>query len=130
MGAKEVTIYGDSMLVVKQVSKEQEVREDELRLYWDFLATMTLSFSQCRFVHLPQEDNQIVDALATLASMWQGGKQTVTKPLILARSRTLYYEEIRVMPVKPSEKPCFMTYRDTLQWASSLKMQIERKGFP
>ena len=33
IGAEEVTVYGDSMLVVKQVSKESEVREDKLRLY-------------------------------------------------------------------------------------------------
>ena len=32
-GAKEVIVYGDSMLVVKQVSKEWEVKEDRLRLY-------------------------------------------------------------------------------------------------
>ena len=33
MGAENVTVYGDSMLVVKQASKEWEVKEDKLRLY-------------------------------------------------------------------------------------------------
>ena len=69
VGAENVTVYGDSMLVVKQASKEWEVREDKLRLYWDYLATIMLSFDQCKFVHLLREENQIEDALATLASM-------------------------------------------------------------
>ena len=33
-GVGEITVYGDSMLVVKQISNEWEVREDRLRLYW------------------------------------------------------------------------------------------------
>ena len=69
VGAENITVYGDSMLVVKQASKEWEVREDKLRLYWDYLATILLSFNQCKFIHLPREENQIADALATLASM-------------------------------------------------------------
>ena len=32
-GAKEITVYGDSMLVVKQLSNEWEVREDRLKPY-------------------------------------------------------------------------------------------------
>ena len=71
MGAENVTVYRDSILVVKQASKEWEVKEDRLRLYKDFLATISLCFEQCKFVHLPREENQIADALATLASMWE-----------------------------------------------------------
>ena len=36
MGAEEVTIYGDSMLVIKQASKKWEVREDRVWLYVDY----------------------------------------------------------------------------------------------
>ena len=68
---KNVTVYGDSMLVVKQASKEWEVKEDRLRLYWDYLATISLFFDQCKFIHLPREENHIADALATLTSIWK-----------------------------------------------------------
>ena len=57
VGAGEITVYGDSMLVVKQISNEWEVREDRLRPYWDYSATVLLSFAQSRFVHLPREEN-------------------------------------------------------------------------
>ena len=85
-GAGNVTVYGDSMLVVKQASKEWEEKEDRLRLYRDYLATVTLCFEQCKFVHLPREENQIADALATLASMWEISIRPDVKPLILTRS--------------------------------------------
>ena len=99
VGAENVTVYGDSMLVIKQASKEWEVKEDRLRLYWDYLATLSLCFGQCKFVHLQKEENPVADVLATLAFMWESSAQSEVKPLILARSRSPCYEEIRVMPV-------------------------------
>ena len=86
VGAKNVTVYRDSMLVVNHASKEWEVREDKLHLYWDYLATILLSFDQYKFIYLPREENQIADALATLASMWENSTGPGAKPLILAKS--------------------------------------------
>ena len=120
MGVENVTIYEDSMLVVKQASKEWEVKEDRLRLYRDYLATISLCFEQCKFIHLPREENQIADALATLASMWKTGVQSDVKPLILARSRSPYYDKIRVMPVQAAEKP----------WFYDLQRYLETGTFP
>ena len=105
MGAEEITVYGDSILVIRQASKEQEVREDKLRQYWDYLANVLLSFTQCNFIHLPREENQVADALAALAPIWKNGEQANIKSLILVRSRTSYYEEIQVMSVDTIEKP-------------------------
>ena len=107
MGAENVTVYKDSMLVVKQDSKEWEVREDKQRLYWDYLATILLSFDQCKFIHLPREENQIADALAILASMWENSAGPGARPVILAKSRSLCYEKIRVMPVQATKKPWY-----------------------
>ena len=103
------------MLVIKQASKEWEVKEDRLRLYWDYLATLSLCFEQCKFVHLPREENQVADALATLASMWESSMQSKINPLILARSRSPCYEEIRVMPVQTAEKPWFHDLQEYLE---------------
>ena len=86
MGADEVVVYEDSMLVVKQISEEWEVREDKLKVYWDYSITVLLSFSQYKSVYLPREENQMADTLATLASIWEGERQTKFKPLILVKS--------------------------------------------
>ena len=119
-GAENVTVFVDSMLVVRQISKEWEVREDRLKLYWEYLSTILLSINQCRFVHLPREENQLADVLATLASMWQSNEKTLAKPLILAKSRISCYEEIRVMPVGSDEKP----------WYHDLQTNLETSQFP
>ena len=96
------------------------MKEDRLRLYWDYLVTLSLCFEQCKFVHLPREENQIADALATLASMWGSNARAEIKPLILARSRGPCYEEIRVMPMQTAEKP----------WFHDLQEYLETKKFP
>ena len=115
IGAGEITIYGDLMLIVKQVSNEWEVREDKLKPYWDYSATVLLSFTQSRLVHLPWEENQMADALATLALTWEIGKQAEMKPLVLVRSRAPCYEEIRIMPINPTEKPWFYDLQHYLE---------------
>ena len=45
MEAEEVVVYGDSILVVKQIFEEWKVREDKLKVYYDYLITVLLSFS-------------------------------------------------------------------------------------
>ena len=76
-------------------------------MYWDYLATILLSFDQCKFIYLPREENQIADALATLASMWENNAGSGARPLILVKPRIPCYEEIRVMPVQATKKPWY-----------------------
>ena len=71
-------------------------------------------------MHLPREENQMADALATLASTWEIGKQAEMKPLILMRSQAPCYEEIRIMPVNPVEK----------LWFYDLQYYLETEQFP
>ena len=69
--------------------------------------TILLSFVHYEFIYLPWEDNQMADALAILALVWEKGEPTVVKLLILVKSQTPYYEEVRVMSVGAIEKPWF-----------------------
>ena len=105
VGANEVVVYEDSMLVVKQISKDWEVREDKLKVYWDYSTTILLSFSQYKLVYLLREENQMADALAILASTWEEERQIKVKPLILVKSRISCYEEMRIMSINPIENP-------------------------
>ena len=74
-----------------------------------------MSFTQYKFVHLPREENQIADVLATLASTWEGEEQAKVKLLVLVKSRISCYEEIRVMPINPVEKPWFYDLQQYLE---------------
>ena len=81
------------------------MKEDRLRLYLDYMVTISLSFAHCKFTHLLREGNQIVDALNTLASVWESVEPTEVKPFILVKSQTPFYVEIRVMSVRTTERP-------------------------
>ena len=93
---------------------------------WDYSAIVLLSFAQSKFINLSREENQMADALATLASTWEIGKQAEMKPLILMRSQAPCFEEIRIMPVDPMEKPWFYDLQHYLETGQFPK-DAERK---
>ena len=47
--------------------------------------------------------------------MWESSAQSDAKPLILARSRSPYYKEVRVMPVQTIERPWFHNLQQYLE---------------
>ena len=90
-GAKNLAVYGDSMLIINQASENWEVKDEKLKPYAEHIQMLTLSFANCTFTHLPREENQMADALATLASMWDNPRDVAMKPLVMCRARILCY---------------------------------------
>ena len=64
-------MYGDSALVIHQLIGEWETRDPKLIPYKAYIKEMANSFDEISFHHVPREENQMADALATLASMFQ-----------------------------------------------------------
>ncbi|XP_057984580.1 uncharacterized protein LOC131169376 [Hevea brasiliensis] len=73
VGAKKVEVFGDSMLVVSHVKGEWELKEEKLRPYLEYAKKLLFSFEEVTMKHMPRAQNQIADALATLASLWEKG---------------------------------------------------------
>ena len=69
-GVKEIKMYGDSALVFYQLRGEWEARDSRLILYQKYITEMRKKFNEINFNHLPQEENQMADALATLTAMF------------------------------------------------------------
>ncbi|XP_004514813.1 uncharacterized protein [Cicer arietinum] len=69
--AKVLEVYGDSTLVINQLNHEWETRDKKLIPYFTYIKELSLQFDKITFHHVPQENNQLVDALATLSSMFQ-----------------------------------------------------------
>ena len=57
LGVTEVKIFGDSMLVINQATKEWELKEQHLKPYLSHLQKLTLSFQKCKFIYLPRNHN-------------------------------------------------------------------------
>ncbi|XP_058733261.1 uncharacterized protein LOC131604863 [Vicia villosa] len=68
---KILDVYGDSALVINQIKGEWETRHTGLIPYRDYARRLLTFFNKVEFHHIPREENQMEDALATLASMYQ-----------------------------------------------------------
>ncbi|GAU51921.1 hypothetical protein TSUD_417040, partial [Trifolium subterraneum] len=68
---KILEVYGDSALVIYQVKGEWETRHPKLIPYRAHVVKLTEYFDEITFHHIPREENQVADALATLSSMYK-----------------------------------------------------------
>ncbi|XP_025983901.1 uncharacterized protein [Glycine max] len=68
---KLLKVYGDSALVIHQLRGEWETRDHKLIPYQAYIKKLTEFFDDIFFHHIPREENQMANALATLASMFQ-----------------------------------------------------------
>ena len=68
---KLLKVYGDSTLVIRQLRGEWETRDPKLMLYQTHILKLAEFFDDISFHHIPREENQMADALATLVSMFQ-----------------------------------------------------------
>ncbi|KAK5826635.1 hypothetical protein PVK06_021561 [Gossypium arboreum] len=78
---KVLEAYGDSALVIYQLKGEWETRDPKLINYRRLILELIKEFDDIVFCYLPREENQMVDALATLASMIKVNKQEDVKPI-------------------------------------------------
>ncbi|XP_050890884.1 uncharacterized protein LOC127096343 [Lathyrus oleraceus] len=68
---KILEIYGDSTLVISQIKEDYEARDHKLIPYKEHVLKLVPYFNEITFHHIPREENQLADALATLASMFK-----------------------------------------------------------
>jgi len=68
---KLLKVYGDSALVIHQLRREWKTRDHKLIPYQAYIKKLIEFFEDISFHHIPREENQMADALATLASMLQ-----------------------------------------------------------
>ncbi|XP_070021910.1 uncharacterized protein [Nicotiana sylvestris] len=68
LGAEVIEAKCDSLLVVNQVNKSFEVREDRIQRYLDKIHVTLHRFKEWTLDHVPREQNSEADALANLGS--------------------------------------------------------------
>ncbi|XP_040964509.1 uncharacterized protein [Gossypium hirsutum] len=62
-------VHGDSALVIYQIRGDWEVRDLKLVKYHDLVSKLVKEFKEVTFNYFSREENQLADALATLASI-------------------------------------------------------------
>src|SRR4051812_10264425 len=66
---KHLDVYGISALVINQIKGEWETCQPGLIPYKDYARRLLPFFDRVDFHHIPREENNLADALATLSSM-------------------------------------------------------------
>ena len=67
---KNLKVYGDSALVIYQLRGDWLTRDFRMILYHKLAMKMVDKFEVINFEHLSREENQMANALATLATMF------------------------------------------------------------
>ncbi|XP_070002977.1 uncharacterized protein [Nicotiana sylvestris] len=81
MGVQEVLVLGDSDLLVHQIHGEWGTRYLKLIPYRHCLHDLCQWFRSAKFRHIPRIHNEVVDGLATLASMLHHPDKVYVDPL-------------------------------------------------
>ncbi|XP_017984348.1 PREDICTED: uncharacterized protein LOC18587011 [Theobroma cacao] len=76
-------VYGDSTWVIYQLRGEWEARDSKLIQYHKYASKLIENFNKICFTHLPREENQMADALATLAAMFKVGTDVKIQPIMI-----------------------------------------------
>jgi len=66
-GVRRLTVYGDSLLVIKQVTGKYKVNSHNLKQYHDYAIELAKQFETIRFEHVLREKNKRADELANLS---------------------------------------------------------------
>ena len=98
MGVKHVEAYGDSLLVVQQVSKICQYYNGSLNAYLDRCLDIISCFDEFVIQHIPRDSNKKVNALAQQASSYNVTKKYFNmRNLMRATAELLVLDE----PVRP-----------------------------
>ena len=67
LGARELEVFLDSELVVKQLNREYRVKDKDLAPLFVSVYNLSLGFKKVVFKHISREKNQLADKLVNLA---------------------------------------------------------------
>ena len=68
VGAKSILVLGDSQLVMGQINRTCEAKEERMRKYFEKVLRLMKKFKKADFVQIPREENMEADTLAKEAS--------------------------------------------------------------
>ncbi|XP_050877403.1 uncharacterized protein LOC127081165 [Lathyrus oleraceus] len=115
---KVLEVFGDSALVISQVKGDSETRDSKLIPYKEHIKKLISYFDEISFHHISREENQLADALATLASMfkvkWKNEAPSIQIDHLDKPAHCLAIE------VDPDDKP----------WFYDIKTFLEKQQYP
>ncbi|KAG8501253.1 hypothetical protein CXB51_003409 [Gossypium anomalum] len=116
-GIKTLEVYGDSALVIYQLRGEWETRDPKLINYRKVVLGLLEEFDDITFSYIPRDENQMVDALATFASMIGVNKEEEMRPIQMSIFEAL----AGCCNIEEEEKDDNPWYQDILRYVRDRK---------
>ena len=92
LGIQQISVYGDSELVVQQVRNDYQVKQDLLKVYcnevWDMIDNYFVAFN---ITYIPRDHNQTANSLALATTHFRIPKTT----------QLMYPIKVRYIPSVP-----------------------------
>jgi len=115
---KNIDIYGDSALVINQIKGKWETHHAGLVPYRDYARRLLTFFNKVEVHHIPHDENQMADALATLSSM----------------IKVNHHNDVPLISVKFLERPTYVFVAkaifDDKSWFHDIKVYLQTQEYP
>ncbi|XP_017632532.1 uncharacterized protein LOC108475027 [Gossypium arboreum] len=109
---RALEVYGDSTLVIYQFKGEWETRDSKLINYRRLVLGLIEEFDDITFNYLPGGENQMTNALATLASMIKVSRQEDAKLIQIS----IYEAPSHCYNIEEEERDDYSWYQDILRY--------------
>ncbi|KAG8497186.1 hypothetical protein CXB51_008441 [Gossypium anomalum] len=109
---RTLEVYGDSALVIYQLRGEWETRDPKLINYRKVVLELLEEFDNITFNYLRRDENQMADALATLASMIKVNKKEDVRPIQMS----IFEVPAHFCNIKEEEKDDHPWYQDIVRY--------------
>ncbi|KAG8472667.1 hypothetical protein CXB51_034555 [Gossypium anomalum] len=116
-GIRILEVYGDSALVIYQLRGEWEIKDPKLINYRKVVLGLLKEFDDITFNYLSRDENQMADALATLASMIKANKEEEIRPIQMS----VYQAPASCYNLEEEEKDDNPWYQDILRYVRDRK---------
>ncbi|XP_040947337.1 uncharacterized protein [Gossypium hirsutum] len=116
---KTLEVYGDSALVIYQLKREWETRDPKLIHYRRLVLELIEDFDNITFYYLPQEEKQMADALATLASIIKVNQLEGMKPIQIS----IYEIPTHCYSIEEVEN-------DNRPWYQDILLYVKNREYP
>ncbi|KAK5846906.1 hypothetical protein PVK06_003207 [Gossypium arboreum] len=117
---KVLEVYKNFALVIYQLKGEWEIRDPKLINYRKLVLKLIKEFDDITFCYLPRDENQMADALATLASMIKVNKQEDVKPIRMS----IYETPAHCYDIEEDEE------KDDHPWYHDILQYVKNREYP
>ncbi|KAK4733994.1 hypothetical protein R3W88_008255 [Solanum pinnatisectum] len=118
MNVPELLVIGDSDLLIHQVQGEWAVKNPKITPYVQYIQKLCKRFRRIEFKHTTRIHNELVDALATIASMIKHPDTSYIDPLdIEVKEKPIHCSHVEAEP-------------DGLPWYFDIKKYLEIGAYP